>query len=342
MHTVKAGLLFLVFSLCTPCYGQFHWRWSAESGFQNTVSFDNLHQDDIILRMDGKADYIYSDTDRDATAELKVRPELFGPDKQPYSFRYRFTTSFQEKWELYTAGFSAFTQRYLLQSPSGTIYQDVFVLKGTTSYSPTDDVSFACDPGYASQKIDDGVRQTLDLYFLDVSGEKQLGSASVLLFGGYMERFTISNDQTNFLHPAQSTNKGFRYGPRLGFRYEDDLIVSCNYRFLFHKSDFTHQPSYEHNCRLMSAVMLGERFSVLLLCDLYWRKFSYNVSPTGIWPLIYLPFDSENKLRLKFGYDLSTNVELYINGGYQKERIIEQGDVFDSWNMVLGIEFNGI
>ncbi|MGE5399973.1 MAG: hypothetical protein ACM3S2_06200, partial [Ignavibacteriales bacterium] len=53
--------------------------------------------------------------------------------------------------------------------------------------------------------------------------------------------------------------------------------------------------------------------------------------------LLYSPTNLENRILLKFGYDLNEGVEIYSRMGYSKEDIIDTFS-FSDWSIMLGIE----
>ena len=173
----------------------------------------------------------------------------------------------------------------------------------------------------------------MDLFLLDAEINQQAFNGAKVVYGIYTERFFLDDQYKT----ENINNKGWRIGPHISFDYLKTFLLNFDYRFLFHISEFTKSPSYEHWIRLVAGKLLMENWSVFVLTDYYFRKYTISKNLDDPYISLYTPINQDNRIYLKVAYSFSDILEIYFKTGYFRENLYNNY-FFAGWNILIGFE----
>lgn len=321
------------------CYGQLSWKINGEMGFFRSA-VTGLNEDrDILSRLDAQLKYKYQYENREASLNLRVRPELYGFDNALSTIKLKASGSYIQDEENLSWGFNLSTQRQTFNENSGSYYYENFILEGILSFF-ADSLPLSIRPGYGYQLQNSNPEQDMDIIFVDAGINHYFSSYFEMEYGLYGEYFNIKNRYELWSTKAENTDRGWRIGPQLGLKYLKDFIIDCSYRFIIHNSRETRFLSYEHQIRLLAGKVILPRFSALLLIDYYLRNFRIKNAEGVKLTYDYTPINTENNIYFKLGYDIKDNIEIYTRYGYSKENLFNRDFSLNGWSLLIGIELS--
>jgi hypothetical protein len=317
-------------------YAQLLWRFKTEAGLYNYKDFKGDSFFDFAGNLEGQIKYTYTDENNSASIKINLRPELLGLENSDSKIKYKAAGKYSvyDKYADYNFNISYQLNNYDIYPVS--ISQNVILFNADIFWYLFENYHIETNVGYAYQDVDNISAQELDLIFLDLKFYKPFNSNLKISFGAYLEKFSIKNEMKNSAE-NNSINNGFRFGPQFTLSYLKDWIVSFNYKFILHESDYTKRPSYDHLTRLVAGRLLGKRSSVFLLVDYFSRKYTMEKN-TGLNNL-YTPFELENHILLKTAYKVYNKNEVYIKAGYTSNNFYFENISLNGWNVMLGFEF---
>ncbi len=337
-----ACLLFII--LIIPyqiSYSQFRQlpEINLESGFYNSTQQDSIKQKNILFRLDGQLKYKYSEEKRNASIKLRLSPESYGSNDGLFVLKIKAEGNYLQKENNLNWGVDIARQKNIFQQSDLKLNYDIFLLNGNLNLFFIDGYSINTSFGYAFQDASKDVNQNLDLFLLDLKLFPDYGLYFNVGYGFYIERFKVkSNFSLKDTIQNLKANSGWRFGPQISFSYLKEFIVNVDYRFLFHNSYLTGNPSYEQWLRVLAGTFISEKISAFLLVDYYWRKFKLIETQFDYSNLYYNPLNIENNIYAKLAYEINESVEAYVKSGYFKYDVISRSYSIAGWDVLLGIE----
>ncbi len=328
--------------LITPIsssFPQLSAKLNLESGYYNSTQQDSIKQNDAIYRLNGLAKYRYAEEKRSASIQLRVSPELFGGAEGLFVIKMKASGNYFQKENNFNWGLDIARQKNIFRQTELKLDYDIFLLNGNINFFLNDNLSISSSLGYAFQNASKDVNQNLDLIFLDLKAVSNFNLYSNYGYGIYIERFKVKSNLTAQVDsPNILSNSGWRFGPQISFNYLKNILINLDYRFLFHNSKLTGNPSYEQWIRVLAGTFLSEKLSAFLLVDYYWRKFKQNETRQYFTNLYYNPLNTENNIYAKLAYEINESFESYIKSGYFKYDVISGNYSIAGWDLLLGIE----
>lgn len=326
--------------LVVSANAQVDWDIKTEGGFSNSANNLSVKSSDVLFRMDGNLQYLYSQNDYSASVKFKVRPEIYGFNKNFRSIKFKALGDYYQKEDVINWGINLIVQKNFYYSQTADFNYSIFALSINADWYEFAKYPITTQIGYAYQTASENIEQNLDLLFIDIKAYKSLFHHNNFGYGFYIEKFSIENKYLSKLTNSENTNKGWRLGPQISFDYQDEEVVRIEYRFLMHSSQLTKYPSYENWIRLIAGKIFLDKWSVFLLADYYDRHFTLKENKFTETNLIYNPLDIENRINIKIAYEVSSPFEIYLKSGYFKENFFDQKYNFDGWNVLLGLEIS--
>lgn len=337
-YFLNTVLISVILSAITAA--QVNWSIYTEGGLFNSISDISVHSHDLLFRADGNLDYLYSQKDFSAALKLKVRPEIYNSDDNFKLLKFKALGNYSQTSENISWGINITGQKNFYQNNIAEFNHSIFSLTLNSDWYEIENYPIAMEFGYSYQTASENIEQNLDLLFLQANILKSLFPNNGFHLGFYVERFTIDNKYLGRLTNSANQNKGWRYGPKIGFEYFEHGVVSLDYRFLFHSSQVTKDPSYEHWFRFVAGTLFSESWSIFFLVDYYDRQFTLKQEYLNQEFLVYNFLDVENKVNFKLARELSESIEVYIKTGYFKERFFNYSFNFEGWVFLMGIEIS--
>lgn len=316
---------------------QVSWKTSLETGYFNSTGDGLTGQKDIQIKLDGLLKYDYEKKKQNASAYLRVRPEMFGHNDRMRSVRLKAFGSYNYNFENLIGGINITSQRQLFSGKNIDINYQSFVLVSDISFEPFTNIPTNASLGYAYHTLS-ADEQSLDLIFVDTKLNQVINSYLTFGYGIYGEKFSVGAINRTFYTYKKDKNHGWRLGPKFSASYVKELILSFDYRFLLHGSRLTSFPSYEHWLRVVAGKIFAEEWSIFFLADYYTRKFKLNNPTLAESNLLYTPMNLENRIYLKLGYDIASTVEIFLKSGYFSESLYKDNLSLKGWNVMIGVE----
>jgi hypothetical protein len=296
------------------------------------------NESDLLFAIEAKLGYKIEKENTEAVFEVKVRPEWFGLNKNLYSFKFRGSGDFTRREENFDWGIGVTRHLNHISGGNVDIDYDIFSVQGNAAFYWFENLPVSFVLGYAYQNLGSSVRQDHDLIFAEGKVHDVFSSVFRTGYGLYVEKYFIQGETVVNYSKRNESNAGFRLGPEIEIYYLKDFVVNGQYRFLSHLSGNS-KTSYEHWIRLVAGKILSPGFSSFLLIDYYFRNIK-NPIDSGKINILYSPFNFENSISLKIGYDFSDRLELYIKGGYFRNDLVYNNYMFEGWDFLFGVEFN--
>lgn len=332
--------LILSFIISFEVHTQVSWNVYSEGGVFVSPNQNESSANDLLLRLDGNINYLYLNDDVSASLKLKVRPEFYGSNDEFRTLKFKAAGNYFQKEESMNWGIILTGQKNYYYTNNSNFNHSIFMISVNSDWYENEENPISAQLGYAYQTASENVEQNLDLIFIDTKIFTRLFPKNNSGAGIYLERFTIDNKYLSKFTNSLSINKGWRYGPQISFDYLENGIVSIEYRFLFHASQVTEYPSYEHWLRFIAGKIFSERWSIFLLADYYNRRFTLKEEQSVETFLIYNSIDTENKINVKLACEINDGFEVYLKSGYFREKFINQRFNFEGWNVLLGFELS--
>lgn len=332
-----AGIIFFLFT--SLIFSQINLKGNLESGFFKS-SGDLLNsENDLMIAFEGKLGYKYKQEHTEFSAELKIRPEIYAIEKELSTLIFKAGGNFFRREENFDWGISAGGQINKISGNNINIDYDLFSIEGNSIFYWFEDTPVLLLAGYAYQKIESATEQSNDIIYFEGKANTNFGTYFKAGYGLYAEKFTIEGETIENFITSKEKIPGYKVGPSIEIFYMKDFVLNAQYKFLFHQSDRIKFPSYEQRIRMITGKILFDDFSIFLLVDYNLRSIKRKDVDEQI-NILYSPFNLENQVSLKFGYELSENAEVYLKGSYFHNDLVYNNYMFEGWNLLLGIELS--
>jgi hypothetical protein len=338
-HFILISLSLILYSNIS--LAQFNWRFTSEAGqFYSGQNISNK-DGDFLARFDADLNYKIEGTKSDLYFGLKVRPELYGFDDQVKIFRIRGNSRYSSEEKDFVWGINTVVQKQFYWGNDFDFDNDIFFLSGDLQLLLFDGYPLDIISGYAYQTFSAERKSEIDLLFAEAGSSFVLLPSVNLFYNIYAETFSIEGKSGLFNSANILRNKGWRHGIKVSLKHIHHFTAGVDYRFLFHNSELTIQPSFEHWIRLFAGKMITQDLSIFALADFYFRKFtlSKKISDADLL-FLYLPLNLENKFYIKTSYSAKENLELFIKSGYFKEDLFSAKYSLSTWYISAGIEIS--
>jgi hypothetical protein len=314
-------------------FPQLSLRLNLEGGYYNSSSTNFENQKDLTGRADGEINYQLKGEDQAASIKIRARPELYGLRNNLKILKLVANGNYYSTGKNLSWGFSLTGQRNTYNGENINFnYKNANILFESL-FKINKDFSMLTNLGYGYQKVSNNLDQGMDIFLINIEALQRLFNNTKLGYGIYLERFLLSGKYLL----SDISNKGWQAGPQLTLDYLKSFIINFDYRFLFHFSEITKSPSYEHWIRLVAGKLISEDWSVFFLADYYFRKYTITKQLSNPYIYLYAPTNEDNRIYLKFAYGISDISEIYIKTGYFKENLFNNYS-FAGWNVLLGFE----
>ena len=334
-YSFKFFITFITILFSNAAFAQFNYKLNIGTGFYKTIQNSTSEFEGITAAFEGTASYKYKADNRSAQIELKIKPETFGFDNALETLKFIGSANFYQREKYFTWGINFSRQAYNYNYTEDKIYLDRNNLNSNLIYNISKSAALNFSLGYTFQKVSNSGFQKIDIFFADAKVYKSFSPYFNSGFGLYFEKFNLNSD---FVPPDSNSNKGFRFGPEVSINYLKNYVFKMEYKFLFHQSDYTNNPSYSQWFRLLAGKYLTENLSAFFLGDIYLRNFKVKSVGDKYQSMLYTSANLENRVYLKLGYDISGSYEVYLKSGYFKENIFDSKYTFEGWNLLFGVE----
>ncbi len=333
-HTIIAfSLAFIISSNITA---QFTLQGNLESGVYKSTGDFLSRENGLLFAVEGKLGYKLNEENTEASFELRARPEWYGLNKKLFSFKFRLNGELVRREKNLDWGVNVTRHLNRIAGGSVDIDYDIFAVQANANFYWIENMPFSAAIGYAYQNIASSSPLNHDLILWEVKLNDIFSPFFRAGYGLYIEKFFVEGETIVNNTNINETNTGYRAGSELELNYLKDFVVNCQYRLLFLFSDDSKFTSNEHWIRLIAGKVLFKKISAFLLVDYFLRSIKEAEEPGRI-NILYSPFNLENNISLKIGYEPSNNFELYLKSGYFRNDFVYKDYTFEGWNFLFGI-----
>lgn len=308
------------------------YRLAGEGGWTRFAFTQLPARSSPLLRLDVRLRHRHASQKTLWFVEGHFRPEIFLTEDIPTFTRFslqggllRRYRTFQ--WRIGFAGerqdFSFFEDRldvHLWQAGGEFIWQ----------YQPAGALGLQTD--FFFRQLNNRQETRLNALVMNPTWQRAFSASTRLTVGLHWEQFRFRQ----LLRSVPHENSGWRFGPEVAVSYQKRVAVSGNYRFLWHHSDITRSPSYEHWVRLLLGKILSQSWSAFFLVDYFFRNYNFPQPPPP--GLVYAPLNTENRVYLKLERELSGHADFFVRMGYFSEGIIDRHETLSGWRATVGVE----
>ncbi len=328
-------LILLIIFFTQNNIAQLSMHLNLEGGYYRSISKIQAEsgQKDAAALADAEIGYDYKLDRSIISLNLRARPEVYGFNNNLKILKLKSTAGYYLTGDQITWGLNITGQKNDYSGDNVDLNFQNLTLIFESLIKIDDNVSLSSNIGYGYQKITNDLNQKMDLFFIDAELMHRLPNNIKYGYGIYSERFTLIN-LYNF---ENINNNGWRIGPQLKFDYLKTFLINFDYKFLFHISEVTQSPSYEHRVRLVAGKLLSENWSVFILTDYYFRRYTIKENLINPYISLYTPINEDNRIYFKIGYSISDNFETYFKTGYFRENLYNNNS-FAGWNVLLGFQ----
>jgi hypothetical protein len=333
-------LFTLVYFLFIPqmVYAKVKWRFSGEIGTYRTSGSDVKSSLHLLTRCDGFFKYHILNKHDTWFISLQFNPELYGNNNIQSVLKFLANGQYLRYYKRWNWGVKLDSRKYLYTLNKEKVTLDIFNLHAIFNIFVQQNLMLTFQPAYYARDFTDFYDQCLDAYVGRFNLIKTVTHNFYSGIGFYFENFKVKEKKMLTFLGENPVNDGQRYGPIFYLQYHKHLFFTLRYLFLIHKSTATTDPSHEHYIRFVMSKLFHQRWTFLFLIDYYWNKFTFPDQSGS--PVVYIPFDNENRLDLKLEYLITRNRIIYFKMGYFRENLVLGNLVVKGWRTMLGLEIN--
>ena len=327
-------LVFLLF-ISILSFAQTKFKLNVEAGFHYALNDSLNSTSSSAYRVSGIIKYKNKNENSATQLSVKIQPEILNENIGSLKINPKGTFLYFAKNIVWKSLLSLRYNNYYLSGKNS--YYNTFTLVNSAAFNKLKQFPLIISVGYSYQNIDFSKTINSDFLFANIETTNNFNNYSYWSYGIFIQNFTTKTELKNKDHKINST--GWKYGPEIKLHYLKKIIIDAEYKFLLENSNFISYPSYEHQIKLLSGIILNKKFSIFLLADLYIRRIKFKNIPDNTNPIFYSPTQNENQLFLKTAYSFSSNTSIYFKSGYFSEDLFQNNFKIEGINIFLGLEY---
>ena len=308
------------------------YRLGAEGGWSRSAFSSLLTRSSPVVRLNGRVKYGGKSRRNSWFLQARFRPDIFLTDDLPTFSRFSLQGSFLQKFRAARWRFTAAHERQQISAFNSDIVIGISQIGSQASWSfhRSNALQFSLD--FVHRTVNDPLDSRLNAVLTRLALQRAFSSSTTFAAGLYLEKFKIQQRSAGF----SAQNDGWRYGPEISLAYKHRIVLSGNYRFLWHQSDVTTAPSHEQWVRLLFGKILLPQWSLFFLTDYFFRD--YSIRGNAPVALVFAPLDTENRVYLKIERDISAAITTFFRIGFLSENFIATEQSLSGWRSTLGVE----
>ena len=332
-------LFFFIF-LTQFLYAQIFWKASGESGYYNSSGSLLQSEEELLTRINLKAGYNYKTNNNLGQINFQLRPEIYGFENKLQTTRINVDGFFSQvrndfDW---TVRFTA--NQHIFTGDAADFSYDSFLINGQIVLPIESQISLDTRAGLAYRNFDHRNAVSLDIIFSEIDFIYSYNSFTKFGCGLYLEKFGLNKEINSYFSYEHTKNNGTRIGPVFKFNYTRKFVLSIDYQFLIHDSEYTTYPSYDQWLRIITGTNIIKNLSAFVLVDYYKRNFKYQ-KEGNITEILYSPVNAENRIFFKLSNKVKPNQKIFLKIGYFDEKLFYKNYSLSGWKGYIGFEIKG-
>ena len=326
--------------LLLPLPGLGEWKGTlrSEAGYHR-ASFGNIHSQNFLrIKLEGLVKYTHRNNRQLWYIQTRLLPEVYDATGTQWQFfhtdlkGYYLRNGHRGAWEGYVF---AKRQNYQFRNFHLTFY--TLNIGNRLVWRYTGQQALVVNIGYFHRLTTGKPEITWRAGVVNIGWWKKLFPDLSGRVGIYSESFGIRQSFSGADSAVVLSNNGWRLGPEIMLEYKKHFLMTFQYHWVWHHSRFTERFSGEHWLQAVFGKIIKRRWSLFLLIDYYFRRFHLNEDANP--NVVYAPFNTRNRIRIKMERELSPHVELYTTVGYLNENLLIQRIEFSGWRTMLGMQW---
>ena len=332
-------LFFFIF-LSQFVYAQIFWTASGESGYYNSSGNLLQSEEEILTRINLKAGYNYQADKHTGQISFQLRPEIYGFENKLQTTQIGFDGFYSQGSKDFDWTVRLAVNQYIFSGNITDFSYDSFILSGQVVLPLYSKISIDTKAGIAYRNFDHRNAISLDILFSEIDLIYTYNSFTKIYSGLYLEKFQLHKETSTYFTFENTKNDGIRIGPAFKFNFTRKFVLSVNYQFLIHDSEYTTYPSFDQWLRLIAGTNIIKNLSAFVLVDYYKRNFKY-LNNGNITQLLYSPVNAENRVFFRLSNKIKTNMKTFLQIGYFEEKLFYKNYSLSGWKVYIGFEING-
>jgi len=332
-------LFFFIFLTQFLC-AQVFWKASGESGYYNSSGSLLEDEEELLTRINLKAGYNYKTDNNLVQINFQLRPEIYGFNNKLQTTRIGVDGFFSQARNNFDWTFRLIANKYIFSGDIADFSYDSFLINSQIILPIESHISVDTKVGLAYRNFDQRNAVSLDIMFSEIDFIFSYNSFTKVGCGLYLEKFRLSKEINSYFSIGHTNNSGTRIGPVFKLNYTRKFVISTDYQFLIHNSEYTTYPSYDQWLRIIAGTNIVKNLSVFVLVDYYKRNFKYQ-KEDNITELLYSPVNAENRIFFRLTKKVKSNQKIFLKIGYFDEKLFYRNYSLSGWKGYIGFELKG-
>jgi len=321
-------------------YGQMFWIASGESGYYNSSGNLLRSEEEFLTRINLKTGYNYKSDKNIGQIYFQLRPEIYGFENKLQTTRIGIDGLFSRVNKDFDWTVRLAANQHIFSGDIADFSYDSFLLNGQLTWPFYPQISIDTKAGLAYRNYDQRNVVSLDIIFSKIDFIYSYNSYTKMGCGLYIEKFRLNKSIYSYFSMGYTKNNGTRIGPAIKFNYTRKFVISTDYQFLIHDSEYTTYPSYDQWLRIIAGTNIVKNLSAFILVDYYKSNFKYQKNEY-ITELLYSPVNAENRIFFRLSNKVKPNQKIFIKIGYFDEKILYKNYALSGWKGYIGFEIKG-
>ncbi|MBL7995512.1 hypothetical protein JNM05_09070 [bacterium] len=311
--------------------GGWEWKAGTEGGYFRTGDEDISGKIKYIGAISGSLRFDHTYDRSSCLFQIRLRPEVYGPQGNNYSINASATGQYQRRWGDFeiNAGIASRIQKYQLHSNRLDI--NTFQLLASANRYFRTRMSIGIDAVYNKVVLMNHTKNRISAWSVIPKANYFLSDFTSMSAGILMESYWA---QTKDIILTTRSNRGWRFGPELNFEYSKSWLIRTKY--LPSKRFFSsiNEAQVEHEINIVFGKKLTTHWSIFMLADYY-----FSANDSSVQNVVYTQTNYENRIHAKLVYSWKKSYSVFVKMAYTKNELLYEKVTLSGTQASVGIEF---
>lgn len=310
--------------------GGWEWKFGGEGGYFHAGDHYDSQRIKYISALSGYARYNYSEEGNSYLFQVRLRPELYGPQSNNYTINSSAAGQYLHRWNEFdlSAGMTVRRQNYHLHSDR--LYVNMFQFFASASWYFRPNVSAEVGGQYNNALVSGNAKNTNSARSVSLRVRYALSSYGSFSAGVLVENFYAHTNDILFTSKA---NRGWRIGPDLNYEYSRNWMISFHYLPSKRFSHTSNEVHTEHEINIVAGKNITAQWSIFMLADYYIRDIDSSAGNP-----VYTQTNYENRIHAKLVYSWKKEYSVYFKLAYSKNELIHEKITLSGTQASVGFE----
>ncbi|MBL7959542.1 hypothetical protein JNL27_04810 [bacterium] len=310
--------------------GGWEWKLGTEGGYFQAEEDLNSSKIKYIAALSGSARYNRTFGMNSYLLQFRLRPELYGPQRNNYTINASAAGQYLRKWGDFdlSTGMTVRKQNYHLHSDRLDI--STFQMFGSVSWFFAKKFSSELEGRYDNAVLSGNARNIISSWSASPKLRFLFSNYGSVSAGMLVESFSA---HTNDVFFTSRSSTGWRLGPEFAIDYSRNWLISIHYlpsKRFYNSSNEAHM---EQEINIVAGKDISAHWSVFILADYYFRDIDSSASR-----VVYTHTNYENRIHAKLVYSWKKCYAAYFKLAYTKNELINEKIAWSGTQVSVGIE----